>query len=272
MVFRSGFFRKTDFIAVILAGGEGSRIGLPFSKCLLPVEEGRPLLLKHINYLHKAGIREWIFVINPAQADILKFIAKETPEDTRYHIVLQPAPIGISEALMRAIPHLQEADNAMILLPDTYMNGENPYEKLKKTHLAQKSPGGVTLCLWSKENNFGSLDFVKTSGTLWTEIDPTLKHDSKGWGWGAIAFSVNSLASKESPLIQKVYRRNEKVIDNMGLLFTEVRKTALKLPYKYCKVKGDRIDCGTIEGFTKAVNYVGQRVGAKGKAAIKKRK
>lgn len=112
---------------VIPAAGAGSRIQpLAFSKELLPVgssregDQERPRAVSDylIERLILGGADRICFVISPAKSDILAYYgAKLSSTHTCY--VVQPRPVGLCDAIFRALPLIPPNELVMVGLPDT---------------------------------------------------------------------------------------------------------------------------------------------------------
>ena len=112
---------------IIPAAGRGSRIQpLAFSKELLPVgsrrENGRERPCAVSEYLLermvKAGVDKVCFVISPGKSDIMEYFgASYGPAAIAY--VVQPEPLGLCDAIFRAVPLIGRHDSVVVGLPDT---------------------------------------------------------------------------------------------------------------------------------------------------------
>jgi glucose-1-phosphate thymidylyltransferase len=123
---------------IIPAAGNGSRIQpLGFSKELLPIggtgngetHTLQPAINHIIERLIVGGATRLCVVVSPEKADIMKYIAaRRLPVDTCY--VYQPEPIGLPDAIFRAVPFVREDEIVMIGLPDTVWFPEDGYRQL----------------------------------------------------------------------------------------------------------------------------------------------
>src|SRR5579859_3638592 len=93
-------------VAVILAGGANSRFWPLREKSLLWFC-GETLLARQVRLLADAGVADAIVVGNPANADALRAeLAHAGRGDV--HVVVQPEPRGMGDALMHARPLIAE--------------------------------------------------------------------------------------------------------------------------------------------------------------------
>src|ERR1044071_7452564 len=97
---------------VIPAAGAGSRIQpLAFSKELLPIgsqidgDTERPKAVSEylVERMLAAGVDKLCFVISPGQADTLGYYSR-SPRHAAVCYVVQPEPLGLCDALFRALP------------------------------------------------------------------------------------------------------------------------------------------------------------------------
>lgn len=112
---------------IIPAAGGGSRIQpLAFSKELLPVgsrldeDNERPRAVSEylIERMIRAGARKLCFVISPGKSDILEYYA-DGVDGAQACYVVQPQPIGLCDAVFRAVPLIRPDERVLIGLPDT---------------------------------------------------------------------------------------------------------------------------------------------------------
>jgi dTDP-glucose pyrophosphorylase len=112
---------------IIPAAGKGSRIQpLAFSKELLPVgtmAEGGPRRPRAVSdYLIErlvaGGASKICFVISPTKSDILQYYGGAT-HGTPICYCVQPVPLGLCDAIFRAVPVIGKREPVLIGLPDT---------------------------------------------------------------------------------------------------------------------------------------------------------
>jgi dTDP-glucose pyrophosphorylase len=108
---------------VIPAAGKGTRIQpLAFSKELLPLttQAQRPRAVSDysIERLVLGGATRICIVIAPSKSDILAFYGGAA-YDTPICYCVQPEPLGLCDAIFRALPVIDPREPVMISLPDT---------------------------------------------------------------------------------------------------------------------------------------------------------
>jgi len=95
---------------VILAAGRGKRLG-PLtrgrSKAMLPVL-GRPMVGRVMDTLLAAGIRDFVVVVRPDDAEIEVFLDLVREAGATVQTVVQEEPLGAAHALAQAAPFIQE--------------------------------------------------------------------------------------------------------------------------------------------------------------------
>ncbi len=112
---------------IIPAAGVGSRIQpLAFSKELLPVgsrldgEVERPRAVSEylIERMISAGAGKICFVISPGKSDILEYYGGSIG-GTHISYAVQPRPLGLCDAIFRALPLVAPSEPVVVGLPDT---------------------------------------------------------------------------------------------------------------------------------------------------------
>ena len=112
---------------VIPAAGTGSRIQpLAFSKELLPIgsrmdgETERPRAVSEylIERMLLAGATKICFVISPGKSDIVEYYGGRIGSADICYVV-QPSPVGLCDAIFRALPLIHKEEQVMVGLPDT---------------------------------------------------------------------------------------------------------------------------------------------------------
>lgn len=121
---------------IVPAAGAGSRIQpLAFSKELLPVGSrrdagvDRPRAVSEylVERMLHAGATRICFVISPGKSDIVEYyggsyaLRDDGREVARAEIcyVVQPSPVGLCDAMFRALPLIAPSDEILVGLPDT---------------------------------------------------------------------------------------------------------------------------------------------------------
>lgn len=129
---------------IIPAAGSGSRIQpLAFSKELLPVgsrfdgaaERPRAVSEYLVERLVAAGASKLCFVISPGKSDILEYYGGQYGLAPIAYVV-QPTPLGLCDAIFRAIPFIDPAETVAVGLPDTVWFPETGLAALPDDRLA----------------------------------------------------------------------------------------------------------------------------------------
>src|SRR3954447_11741611 len=112
---------------VVPAAGVGSRIQpLAFSKELLPVGSrfdggtARPKAVSEylIERMILAGATQICMTISPGKSDLVEYYGGGFGA-TPFCYVVQPEPLGLCDALFRALPLIRPGEQVLIGLPDT---------------------------------------------------------------------------------------------------------------------------------------------------------
>jgi glucose-1-phosphate thymidylyltransferase len=112
---------------IVPAAGQGTRIQpLAFSKELLPVgsrlqdqlEQPRAVSEYLVERLVLGGADKICFVISPGKADILSYYGGDA-FSARLFYTVQPDPVGLCDAIFRALPLVSPDEDVLIGLPDT---------------------------------------------------------------------------------------------------------------------------------------------------------
>jgi glucose-1-phosphate thymidylyltransferase len=129
---------------IIPAAGKGSRIQpLAFSKELLPVGarneggERRPRAVSDylIERLVLGGARRICLVISPAKSDIMGYYGGAAYGVPICYCV-QPEPLGLCDAIFRALPVIDDREPVMVGLPDTVWFPEDGLRALPDDRLS----------------------------------------------------------------------------------------------------------------------------------------
>jgi dTDP-glucose pyrophosphorylase len=129
---------------IIPAAGAGSRIQpLAFSKELLPVgshyEEGveRPRAVSEYiaERMVLGGATRICFVISPGKSDILEYFGGAF-HTARICYTVQPAPVGLCDAIFCALPFVQTDEPVLIGLPDTIWFPRDGFSALRDDRLS----------------------------------------------------------------------------------------------------------------------------------------
>jgi len=237
---------------IIPAAGNGSRIQpLGFSKELLPI--GRTTsadansLQPAINYIVErlilGGASKLCLVVSPVKSDVIKYIADKTwPVDTCY--VTQPEPIGLVDAVFRAIPFVREDEVVMIGLPDTVWFPENGYLQLNDPvpsllMFPVAEPALFDVVLLDSENHV-------------TEVQVKVPHPGSSWIWGAIKLPGDVFHS-----LHRIWLKRGRADEQIGTLINAyIGEGGVVMG-----VRGGEsyVDVGTVSGYADALRMLDRR-------------
>ena len=113
--------------AIILAGGQGKRMGGNIPKVLHPVQ-GIPMIHHIIKNLNIHGIKDIIIVVGENREKINNALAGDMAEGIR--LVDQIPPRGTGDAVAQCLPLIHENDKVLIV------NGDTPLLKHAITYLS----------------------------------------------------------------------------------------------------------------------------------------
>jgi glucose-1-phosphate thymidylyltransferase len=129
---------------IVPAAGVGSRIQpLAFSKELLPVgsrfEGGteRPKAVSEylLERMIRAGATKICIAISPGKSDIVEYYGGNLGAAHICYVV-QPEPLGLCDAIFRALPLIGPADQVLVGLPDTVWFPEDGLRRLDEDLLS----------------------------------------------------------------------------------------------------------------------------------------
>jgi glucose-1-phosphate thymidylyltransferase len=234
---------------IIPAAGRGSRIQpLAFSKELLPVgarseaEVERPRAVSEylVERLTLAGATQVCFVIAPGKSDILEYFGGEACSASICYAV-QPQPLGLCDAIFRALPLIHPSETVMVGLPDTLWFPENALATLPDDTLS------FLLFPVSRPELF---DAVATddAGRV-REIQVKQPGSSSRWIWGAFKMPATVLRDLHGLWIQR--DRGDEYIGTLVNAYLERGGSAVGVR------AGTRyVDVGTLEGYREAMRLL----------------
>jgi NDP-sugar pyrophosphorylase family protein len=98
---------------IILAGGASSRMWPLSEKSLLKFGE-EPLLVTQLRTFARLGFRDVVVVGSPHNEAAVRALLPQLPADLRVQVAVQPEPMGMGDAVLRAAP-LVQADAAVYI-------------------------------------------------------------------------------------------------------------------------------------------------------------
>lgn len=170
---------------IIPAAGKGSRIQpLAFSKELLPVggqnENGieRPRAVSDylLERLVLGGATRVCFVIGRGKSDIVEYYGAERHSVPVCYVV-QPQPVGLCDAIFRALPLIHPSELVLVGLPDTIWFPEDGLRRLPDDRLS------FLLFPVDQPERFDAVDTDDSGSVL--EIQVKQPGARSHWVWGA---------------------------------------------------------------------------------------
>jgi dTDP-glucose pyrophosphorylase len=218
---------------------------LAFSKELLPVgsrhEDGRERPRAVSEYLVErlvlGGADKLCFVIAPGKSDILEYYGGEVFSAHVFYSV-QPQPAGLCDAIFRALPLINPADEVLVGLPDTIW--------LPADGLARLPPGELSFLLFpvAAPELFDAV--VVDAGGLVREIQVKQPNADSSWIWGAFKLTGAILAELRALWVARD-RRDEyfgTLVNAWIARGGRARAVAAGRSY---------VDVGTVRGYREAV-------------------
>lgn len=234
---------------IIPAAGRGSRIQpLAFSKELLPVgargdaELERPRAVSEylVERLALAGATRVCFVIAPGKSDILEYFGGEACSAAICYAV-QPQPLGLCDAIFRALPLIHPSETVVVGLPDTLWFPENALAAL---------PDDVLSFLLFPVSRPELFDAVKTDEQdRVLEIQVKQPGPSSRWIWGAFKMPARVLRNLYDLWSER--DRGDEYIGTLVNAYLERGGEAVGVR------AGTRyVDVGTLEGYRQAMRLL----------------
>lgn len=237
---------------IVPAAGHGSRIQpLGFSKELLPIgttidgeaHSLQPVINYVIDRLIAGGASKLCLVVSPEKSDVLKYVAGKTlPVETC--CVFQPKPIGLVDAVFRAIPFVRADEVVMIGLPDTLWFPEDGYRQLSDD---------VPSVLMFPVTQPQLFDVVILDGEEnVAEVQVKVPNPDSSWIWGAIKLPGNVFHA-----LHRIWVERGSTDEQIGTLINAYIAQG-------GTVKGVRrgesyVDVGTVAGYVEAVQLLDRR-------------
>jgi glucose-1-phosphate thymidylyltransferase len=245
---------------IVPAAGRGSRIQpLAFSKELLPVgsrreaDTERPCAVSEylIDRMIRGGARKICFVISPGKCDIIEYFgAAYGPAVIAY--VVQPEPLGLCDAVFRALPIVAPDEPVIVGLPDTVWFPNDALTKL---------PDDVLSFLLFPVDRPEVFDAVvhDEAGNV-TEIQVKTRNPATSWVWGAFKMPGRVLAD-----LRVLWHARQCQDEYIGTLTNAYirqggKATAVRAGSSY-------VDVGTLHGYREAINLLSCESANEGRGA-----
>jgi len=235
---------------IVPAAGIGSRIQpLAFSKELLPVgsvrENGveRPRAVSEylVDRLVLGGAKKIAFVISPGKSDIVEYFGAGNSEVPIAYVV-QPEPLGLCDALFRALPLVHDDEHVLVGLPDTVW--------FPADGLAQLDDGDLSfLCFPVERPELFDAVVADERGDV-REVQVKDEKATSRWIWGA--FKLRGRALRE---LHGLWLERNRVDPYLGTLVNAWLARGGKA--RALNVGRSYVDVGTVNGYREAIQILG---------------
>lgn len=231
---------------IIPAAGKGTRIQpLAFSKELLPVgaRERRPRAVS--DYLVErfaiGGVTRLCFVIAPNKSDILSYYGGSAYSIPICYCV-QPEPLGLCDAIFRALPVIDPQQPVLVGLPDTIWFPENALRSLPDERMS------FLLFPVSRPERFDAVVADEEGRVL--EIQVKQADARSKWVWGAFKMPASDFVS-----LHKLWKqRGDEYIGTLINAWLERGGSAWAV-----RAGESYIDVGATDGYFEAVRLLGDQ-------------
>lgn len=234
-------------LGIVPAAGAATRLQpLAFSKEMLPVgstldERGveRPKAVSEflVERMLRAGADRVCFVISPEKTDIIPYYARH-PAARRICYVVQESPLGLCDALFRAIDLMHHDEDVVIGLPDTVWFPKSGFSLLPADEL------GFLLFPVDDPSRF---DAVVARGGEVVEIQVKKDQPDSHLVWGA--FRMPSRIFRELHALWTEPERGDEYVGTLVNAYLRRGGHASAVP------AGERYyDVGTVDGYRAAID------------------
>jgi dTDP-glucose pyrophosphorylase len=237
---------------IIPAAGKGSRIQpLAFSKELLPVGgryEGaahRPRAVSDflVERLVIGGATRICMVISPGKSDILEYYGGSAYSATLCYTV-QPSPVGLCDAIFRALPVIGSGEPVLVGLPDTIWFPQDALRALPDD--------GLSFLLFPVERpDLFDAVVADPEGRV---LEIQVKHPAprSRWIWGAFKMPGDVLQSLFDLWCER--DRRDEYVGSLINAWLERGGTALSF-----RAGASYFDVGTMDGYVEAMRILAPR-------------
>jgi dTDP-glucose pyrophosphorylase len=240
---------------IIPAAGVGSRIQpLAFSKELLPVgsrsgaDAGRPKAVSEylVERMLLAGARKLCFVIAPGKTDIVEYYGGRLGE-AQVCFAVQPAPVGLCDAIFQAAPLIGPDEMVVVGLPDTVWFPSDGLTRLEDV--------GLSFLLFpvARPSQFDAVVLDQRDAVV--EIQVKSAAASTPWVWGAFKLPGWLLAELQALWVER--GRQDVYVGTLvnAWLSRGGRAVGVRAGETY-------VDVGTLDGYRAAIDLLAQRPAA----------
>lgn len=234
---------------IIPAAGRGTRIQpLAFSKELLPIgsqldgDTERPKAVSEylVERMMTAGADRLCVVVSPDKSDIIGYYGRHARAGAFCYVV-QPEPLGLCDALFRALPFIAADEQVLVGLPDTIWF---PHDGL-----CMLPDGGLSFLLFPVDRPH-LFDAVCTDGQgRVTEIQVKNPSPASAWVWGA--FKLTGAVLRQLHALWLARGRTDIYVGTLVNAYLAGGGQARGVPL------GRRyVDVGTVNGYHEAVRLL----------------
>jgi len=246
---------------IVPAAGAGSRIQpLAFSKELLPVgsrrdhDVDRPRAVSEylVERMLHAGASRICFVISPGKSDIVEYyggtytLSSEDAGHTRAAelcYVVQPSPVGLCDAMFRALPLIGARDHVLVGLPDTVWFPVDGFARMPDDRLS---------FLLFPVDHPERFDAVLTDeGDAVREIRVKREDAGTPWIWGAFGMPGHVLHD-----LHALFLERERSDEYVGTLVNAyLARGGLARAVRHGETY---VDVGTLHGYREGIRLLGE--------------
>jgi glucose-1-phosphate thymidylyltransferase len=201
-------------IGVIPIGGQGTRLGLTFSKEMLPQKNFdyyNPISNHLVSKMLEAGAEKILFVHGfSMKTDVVNFYTNKN------FIHIKQTKTGFANVLREAITSnfIRASDSIIFGMPDTIFEG-NPF-----TDLVQEPAICCALFLTDDKSKVDRLKLDSNSFSIKSEKDTTLSD----YFWGVLKFDAESLLLADSKNLFDEYTEVGQLLNYLGFTYKKFNK------------------------------------------------
>ncbi len=234
---------------IVPAAGRGSRIQpLGFSKELLPVgsrteeDQDRPCAVSEylVERMIRGGADKICFVISPGKSDIVEYFGGACGTASVAYVV-QPEPVGLCDAIFRALPLIPRDEPVLVGLPDTVWFPEDGLADL---------PDRFSFLLFPVDRP-ELFDAVVLDGDRVTQVQVKTPGASSNWIWGAFKMPGPVLRELHELWLQR--DRRDEYVGTLVNAYLAAGGEAVGI-----KAGDSYVDVGTLHGYRAAIGLLQQ--------------
>lgn len=236
---------------IIPAAGRGTRIQpLAFSKELLPIgsqldgDTERPKAVSEylVERMLQSGAERVCMVVSPSKPDIIGYYGRHA-RAAAFCFVVQPEPLGLCDALFRALPFIAPDEQVLVGLPDTLWFPHDGFAMLPDDHLS------FLLFPVDRPHLFDAV-CTDARGRV-TEIQVKAPAPASSWIWGA--FKLTGAILRRLHGLWLARGRADAYVGTLVNAFLAAGGEARGIP------RGQEyVDVGTVNGYRQAVRLLGR--------------